>query len=372
MRIALVISTLGAGGAQRVMSILANYWARHGREVVLITMSPEGNDWYKLHPGVQRVGLNLLGSSRHTGQALQNNLQRLKNLRIVLKKFKPHVVLSFVEETNVLTLIASLGLNIPLIVSERIDPRQHPVGFAWNMLRSVLYRHADALVMQSHALREWGVKLVGEKAVHVIPNPVNPVLNGDAQGSKESSCRTVVAMGRLARQKGFDILVHAFSQCVESHPDWSLVILGEGEERGSLETLVGKLGLKDRIGLPGLVQDPTRFLQGADLFVMSSRFEGFPNALLEAMACGLAVISTDCPSGPREIIRSGVDGVLVPCDAESLASAMHHLMEDHAERQRLGANAREGIERFGIEKIMKMWDVLFAEICGERVTGTRT
>jgi glycosyltransferase involved in cell wall biosynthesis len=201
--------------------------------------------------------------------------------------------------------------------------------------------------------------------IHVIPNPVKPGLNGSKYPSScRGSGRSVVAMGRLTRQKRFDLLLRAFHQCAKKHDGWSLIILGEGEERRSLEALTSELGLRGRVSLSGLVQEPTQILKGAELFVMSSQYEGFPNALLEAMACGVAVISTDCASGPREIIRDGVNGVLVPPnDVEALASAMDRLMSNQAERQRLGANAREVTERFSIGKIMNMWDELLTHTC---------
>jgi glycosyltransferase involved in cell wall biosynthesis len=218
--------------------------------------------------------------------------------------------------------------------------------------------------MQSHGMRDWARGFVRDNAIHVIPNPVKAMNGSGYPSSRQDSGHTVVAMGRLGKEKRFDLLLRAFYQCAKRHDDWSLIILGEGEERRSLETLAVELGLQGRTSLPGLVQDPARFLQAADLFVMSSRYEGFPNALLEAMACGLAVISTDCASGPREIIRDGVNGLLVPSnDLEALASSMNRLMANREERQRLGARAAEVTERFSIEKIMNMWNDLLHLTC---------
>jgi glycosyltransferase involved in cell wall biosynthesis len=365
MRITLAISTFDIGGAQRVMALMANYWAAQGHDVALVSLSPQSKDWFELHHLVKRVSLNLLSASAHLGRALCQNALRVLRLRDELRQLRPDVVISFMDTTNVLTILASHGLGIPVIVSERIDPRQHAIGLAWNTLRSLLYRRADALVVQSPALRDWAREVAVDARVHVIPNPINPVFNGTATAARcRETGHTVVAMGRLVRQKGFDLLIEAFARCAGQHPDWSLVILGEGEERLNLESLISAVGLQDRVRLAGKVPDPGPTLGQADLFVLSSRFEGFPNALIEAMTCKLAVISTDCPCGPRDIIHDGVDGLLIPPeDVNALAKSMDHLMSNPLERQRLGASAMEVAERFGIEKIMGMWDELVAHIC---------
>ncbi len=360
MRIALVISTFDIGGAQRVMSLMANYWAAQRHDVILVSLSPQSEDWFELHPLVKRVSLNLLSASAHLGHALFQNAMRVLRLRGELKNSSPDVVISFMDTTNVLTILASRGLGVPVIISERNDPYRHSMGSAWNILRSFLYRHADALVIQSAALRGWAGQIAGGGRVHIIPNPINPVqTNSVKQARCRGSVHTVVAMGRLVRQKGFDLLIKAFARCGRRHPEWRLVVLGEGEERSNLESLIVGMGLEDRVQLAGKVPCPSQTLGQADLFVLSSRFEGFPNALIEAMANKLAVISTDCPNGPRDIVRDGVDGLLVPPeDINALAEGMDRLMADSGERQRLGDSAVEVLERFSIGKIMGMWDEL--------------
>lgn len=364
MRVTLIISSFGAGGAERVMAVMANHWAEHGREVTLITLASAQEDFYPLHPCIDRIGLAATGVSSNIAAAAWNNFQRLKRLRREIRASRPDFVLSFIDTTNVLTLAATLGLRVPVIASEHTDPRQHAIGFVWKGFRQLLYRRAAAIVVLTEGVRSWAEQFGHRHRVHVIPNPISVPAEerGDSQDWNHSG-GTIVAMGRLTPLKGFDFLLKAFARCARQHSEWSLIILGEGEERGRLEALTIQMGIKDRVKMPGLTQNPFKILRRADLFVLSSRYEGFPMALLEAMACGLAVIAADCPSGPREIIRDGIDGVLVlPGNVDSLVAAMDRLMADQVARQRLGKRAIEVVERFSTEKVMKMWDELFLSI----------
>jgi glycosyltransferase involved in cell wall biosynthesis len=179
-------------------------------------------------------------------------------------------------------------------------------------------------------------------------------------------------MGRLSKEKGFDLLLEAFSRIAGAHLDWQLKILGDGPLRSELEEQAAKRGLTSRVEFTGVVADPFPMLISADLFVMSSRYEGFGNALCEAMASGLAVISFDCPSGPREIVRNEVDGLLVPAeDVIALAAAMDRLMSNCQERMRLAARAPEVAERFGLTRVLKLWDQLFADLLPEGLMRER-
>jgi glycosyltransferase involved in cell wall biosynthesis len=269
------------------------------------------------------------------------------------------------DKVNILTLLAARGLGVPVVVSERNDPSMSSIGRGWDFLRRRTYSKASALVLQSPATLAFFDFLSSSKK-HVIPNPVMPPptpLNEAESRQPFGAKYFIAAMGRLVEQKGFDLLLAAFAAVSNKYPDWSLVILGEGPLRKELENQVESLKLGTRVQLAGQVSNPYPMLRRADLFVISSRFEGFPNALLEAMATGLPVVGFDCPSGPRNIIREGVDGLLVPPeDVGALAAALDRLMGNPAERERLAKHAPEVLERFGMCEIMAKWDDLIAQV----------
>ncbi|HMG36078.1 MAG TPA: glycosyltransferase family 4 protein [Blastocatellia bacterium] len=367
MRLTLVISSLECGGSERVMTILANYWAAT-RKVTILTLADDATPpVYELDVRVRLEGLGVANSSPNAAMALVNNMNRLLALRRAIRESRPDVVLSFGDKTNVLTLLATRGLQIPVVVSERSDPAMNPIGRVWSKLRLWTYAMAEAIVVQSPGARNYFPANI-QGRTHTIPNPVRKPATSRTNNIIKPKSLLIIGMGRLVPEKGFDILLEAFAQIKDRHPQWRLMILGEGPLREELEVLSQKLGLAGSISLPGRVSAPDEYLAGADLFVMSSRFEGFPNALCEAMASGLAVISTDCPSGPREIIRQGTDGLLVATDDHAaLAEVMDRLMSDERERQRLAIRAPEVTRRFAVEHVMGMWEKVFTLAIGGTV-----
>lgn len=367
MKLVMIIPALTAGGAERVMSIMANYWAERGWNIILLTLDDGSKPpFFVLHERIRHSPLGLLRDSAHILSALLNNGKRLWALRRAIREHDPDGIISFLDSTNVLALLASRGLRIPVIVSERIDPGRHRIKRAWNFLRRQVYPWADRVVVQTRRVFEFFPPALWPKLV-VIPNPVIPSPPGQGTGVELPPGKWIVAMGRLAEQKGFDILLEAFALLRERQAEWRVAILGEGALRGELEALRDRLGLGDRVLLPGRVSNPEALLRRADLFVLPSRFEGFPMALCEAMACGLPVVAADCPTGPREILRDGVDGVLVPPEnPELLASALERLMKDPAERKRLAARAPEVAERFALDKVMAMWEAVLADASAGR------
>ena len=359
-RVALVISSLALGGAEKTLCVLAGGLARRGCAVHVLSFdTPQATPFFSLDPRVRLHGLDLNRTSTSALGALRANARRVAVLRRHLRQLRPGAVIGFMDSTNVLCLLACLGLGIPVLATEHTDPRRHDIGAFWNTLRLLTYPLAAAVTTQTEAVR----RLLPGRCV-LLANPVEqPPRQGPAPAEATfPQGRLLLALGRLAPEKGFDLLLEAFAALAGSRPQWSLVILGEGPERQRLEAQRRALGLEGRVLLPGAAAEPAVWLRRAELFALPSRFEGFSNALCEALACGVPAVAFNCQSGPAEILRHGVDGLLVaPEDTPALAAALGGLMDDEPQRQAMAARAPEVLTRFGLEPVLDQWEALLAQ-----------
>lgn len=350
-----VINSLELGGAERVLSSMANYWARDGWSVSILTMRENEQPFYELDPRVTKVCLHLASRSQNLWHALTNNIRRVRAIRAFVKQERPDVVISFMAATNVVALLATRFTGTAVLVSERTLPSRSAIDPIWRTLRRLTYPHADRVIVQSTTARDELSPAVQDKAT-VIANPVNFVAAAGAGAVRDDGRPFILAVGRLEAVKRLDHLIAAFATVAPEHPSWRLVLVGDGGLRDELGGLVSEHGLSNRIELPGAVADPFKRYRGAGLYVICSEYEGMPNALLEAMANGLPVLSYDSPGGIRDIVVNGENGILVPSgDRDALAGAIAALLADPEKRSSLGRAALEVNERFSIDRVMRQW-----------------
>lgn len=360
-RILWVISGLSAGGAERVIAELANAFADRGHSVAVLTLTISDNDHYNLSESVKRISLDTTWASHSFVKKISSNVRRNSMIRSAVREYKPDVVISFIEETNIRVLMALLRLELPVIVSERTDPRRHRVHLFWKIARRLLYPTAARVVVQTESVAVWARRFLHEKQVRVVPNFVRILPPSIDDNLRED--KSILAVGRFDSHKGFDVLLRAFALCGWAERGVKLTLLGDGPERKALSFLAQELGISDKVDMPGVVKDPERWMSCASVFVLPSRYEGFPNVLLEAMAMGCPVIASDCDSGPREIIQSNKNGLLVSVgDVEELSIALQSLLSNPNLRRRLGTEAVKVRERYSRTTILEQWEKLIEEV----------
>ncbi len=355
---------MNSGGAERVASTLANAWASRGDQVTLMpTFSGGGECFYSLSPDVHLVYLANLVSSR--ARTLFNRLARLRALRRFIISERPDVIVSFLSNVNVASIVASIGLGIPIIVCERTDPFAMPTSKLFWISCRLTYPLADALMVQTKAVAAkytstgWPLPLV-----RVIPNPIPRKILDIEQNVSADEKKRFLSVGRLVEEKQFGMLIKVFASIASNNHSLTLRIVGDGPLRQVLEQQIVDLNLAGCVELLGRSASIAEELAQADAFVLTSAYEGFPNALLEAMAVGLPCVTFDCPSGPREMSMNGQVALLVPLnDERTLAHELERLMMDDDLRCSLGKKARASVqERFALERVLEQWDSLFEEI----------
>lgn len=365
MKILFFVSSMNTGGAERVAASLANAWVQRGDQVCLVpTHLGSESSFYELD---ERVQFEPLVHAMSWFPPFLTPLRKLRAIRKVHQRFSPDVVVSFLTNVNVNVLMALRGISTPVIVCERTNPVvSKSADKRLQSLRTRLYPRATRVVVQTKETANAfsaAEPNLGELAV--IPNPIPTTLQRmplNQLVEQTENCK-LVAMGRLVAAKQFDQLIQAFGLLAEAYPEWTLHIYGEGPELENLQKKADLVGFKERIFFPGRTDTPWQVLAAAQLFVLTSAYEGFPNVLLEAMALGLPCVSVDCPSGPREISNNGLDASLVLLNNEqALVAALEELMSDPHLRGALGQRAALSVrQRYGMNTVLEQWDHIFRQ-----------
>jgi glycosyltransferase involved in cell wall biosynthesis len=358
-KIAFCIPSLGSGGAERVTSVLANKFVERGYEVSII-MLVNNTCVYPLSEKVLLECLNCADDEKLS--FVKRYSLRLKKISNAVKKISPNVVISFMSETNIDVCFALWGMNIPIIVSERNDPATDPSSKIKQIMRRIAYRKPKGFVFQTPDAQAYFSRKI-QKRSKIILNPLTCILPKPFNEERE---KRIVAVGRLNKQKNFPMLIDAFYEFSKKHTDYVLEIYGEGALEGRLNEYILSKDLKEKVLLKGFCKDVHEKTLSASLFVMSSDFEGMPNALLEAMAIGLPCISTDCPcGGPRMLITPYENGILVPVnDSKKMLDAMNYMIENPDKAKEMSLKAVAVRDRAKVDTITDEW-IKIIDLCKE-------
>lgn len=343
MKICFITASLVGGGAERVIANLSNEISARGHEVTILLTS-EMIVEYELD---SRINVFLV--SNKTNGSIKGRVYRIMKLRQFFVEHKDMYYISLLTDTNIFVLLASIFTGIHLTISERNDPNRYHA----KVLRDIVYLLAKKIVFQTKDAKACYSKRLQKNSV-VIPNPVSNNLEEPYYGKRR---KQIVAVGRLEPQKNYELLLEAFGKLVLEYSEYQLVIYGKGKLKEKLLRKIQEEHLEDRVIFKGFSTNIWREEKDSAMYVLSSDYEGMPNSLLEAMAVGMPVISTNCPiGGPAMVIESEVNGLLVPVgDKEELYNAMKTFVRDEDYADKLGKEAVKIREKLGIEKICDQW-----------------
>lgn len=362
-RVLILIPRMGGGGAERVVSIIANSLSE--QYSLQITTLVSNESFYELKSTVKLTSaqykINRANKITRLGSMGKNFIASIFFTRRTIREYKPDIIFSLLEEMDIVTYIATRSLNgFKWICSERNDPTRRNKKL--QRILEKIYQRCDILVCQSKTVADY-YSMVKKKCV--IPNPVDldnyPVRVGEATPPK------IVAVGRLVPQKNIEMLIEAFSLIEKKYPDVSVTVYGEGPERETLENQIAMLKLENKFFLPGANRNVLETIRDAAIFVFPTDYEGFPNVLVEAIAMGIPVVSTNFATGvAKEIVDANV-GLVVPCgNTTEFAKAMDALLSNPEKREHIRAISRGAIEPFKVEKVIEKWNYLFKSLTEDK------
>ena len=358
-KIFLISNTLSAGGAERMLLNLASELSQiPSFSITFITTSGHTPSFFNVPEGIKHISL----SSAHTKNIALHILQFIKKtfkLRQLFQKQNAEIiVISFLENINILNIISTLGLRAKSIISIRNHPQYKSVPFWIKLLRRLFYPVAETLVVQTESIKKWCTDRKLNKNIIVIPNFLSHEFDQMKLSPKltNEDLPYFFSIGRLHEQKGFDTLLEAIAILLQKGLQAKCKIIGTGPQLDNLKIKISKLHLNEIVTIIAPIRDAKLLYQQGNIFILSSKYEGFPNVLLEAMSMGIPVISTNCPSGPSEIIENNINGILVPVnDPQSMALAMEKLISDPELCLKLAKEATKVSIRYHRSSIIKMW-----------------
>lgn len=353
MRIVFFIGGLGNGGAERVVCNLSNYLSKKN-DVTILTLSSIKSR-YKLKQDIKHINLE---NNKKVKIFLVKNIYRIYNLYKFIKMRDYDIIITFLPIPSFIMLLFRNIIKVPILVSVRNDPKIEYKSKCMNLIMKLLYPLADGFIFQTDEAKDYFTNIIKDN-YEVIPNPINEeFLTKPFLGERK---KVIVSAGRLVEQKNHMLLINAFSKICDKYPEYKLFIYGEGYLRDKLEERINELNLKDRIILPGNVKSIKESIYDASLFVLSSNYEGMPNALMEAMALGLPVISTDCPcGGARYLIEDKKNGILIPVkDCNSMVKSIDRILSDGEYLNYLSDEARKISIKLNPKVIHERWEDYF-------------
>lgn len=342
--IVFLTGAMSRGGAERVISLLSRRYVQMGWQVKILMLLHNQIE-YELDPEV-----TVMDFSNDKVKAVLDMPRLVGKVRSFVKKEKPEAVVAFMAPICLIAGFACRGLKTRLIVSERIDPALDPRNMLFRMLLNDVYAKSDITVFQTERAKNYFSEKIQRNSV-IIPNPIQvKALAGKVRKKR------IVTAGRLMPQKNHEMLINAFAQLYKKYPEYRLDIFGEGPLKDALQQQIEDLGVTEVVILKGNVPDIHEQIADAEMFVLSSNFEGLSNALLEAMMMGLPVISTNC-AGSDEAIQSGENGLLIPVgDEDALAAAMMQLAADPELTAKLGNAAKETTRQYTVDRVIDRWE----------------
>lgn len=358
MKLTFVTATLTSGGSERVMSILANKMQERGYEVEIICLNDQ-IVFYPINDGIKITHVEVEAGTKSLPK-------KLWWFRKYIQKTQPDVVIAFMVSVYTVTLLALMGVDIPVISSVRNDPAYS--NLRKKITRKLLLPRSAHVVVQTQQIKQFFSKNI-QKMTTVIYNPVNErvfetTYDNDNQGlmMKDERQNRIISVGRLYPQKDQKTMIEAFAKVSEKHPDWKLVIFGEGPERGALELLVERLKIQDKVFLSGKSENIIDELKKSKIFCLSSIYEGMSNALVEAICVGLPIVTTKV-SGTEELIKDGENGFIVDIgDKDTMAMALTKVIEDENLRQQFAEKNKAQAVKFETNVIVDQWEEVILKV----------